>query len=953
MASKHFIITAALLLMPWVGMSAQRRQVSVSSVGAATTLKENVDFIITSPTPFTSSGYVDIINDDAVVILPSLRPSQVYTSWLSHIKVKGAAATRSSVWVAIYDNGAIVFPHPKEDYTPLTVYTDVNFSGDSRNDFRPFDFYNNTLQLGSWENNICSFRLKRGYMVTFACNYDGTGYSRVFIAQDTDIEVAELQRELKGRIGFIRVFPWNRVSKKGCGAFDWNPGNVLNVSWGYDWGAGGSPFADDVDYVGMHHHEDWPDYNEIATSRGFNTVLGNNEPDNLNDLSQNPIPAGQMEAVLFGENGLTGSWRNIYRGGYRIGSPAMAGDYDFLRAFMDLCHKYNYRIDFIATHRYLMGTGWDYDWFVNWIYDQYHLPVWITEWNYGAEWNGFLDGPGQGPDFFRNQIAGITPILEANQHLERQAFFNVLGDANRMMTNRHEGMRLMPAGEWYRDYKSVTSYTGGEEYVMVWNYWAPKDLTISFNDREKVAILTWLNLNGKQTDSTLVERRLPDEKEWTVINRRYMQSAPQQIFRADTLKGVSGIVTYRVRNFDSDGRIRTTDEVVQSVGGADGNDILQFGNISLTDATSSVKVDFTNTFDRVPAVFVGPLSDKTTNVNISPVFTSGSIGTTSFNFTPIQWKAQPNAGTDFTQVESVPFISIMSGHYDWGSVVAEVGTITLRDTVNVEFTQPFAEGTTPVVIVTPNRTTQRDIPLLCKVWNVTNSGFRCVVSYEQGLNRAVALNQQLSYLAVSQGKACIDPQRGICIAAGLSDRKIYTLSREVTFTIPSTDGTDKLDTLMVEKPVILAALQTDGTAVPTALRLTSPVERYIPTIDGQKIMTIGGRFRRAVDLSNGQRSLDVDNSRTADLMGWVTIYHETDYTTTAIQKLYLQDNPQTNSAYTTRLTTSVIDRRIYVSGHEQFMLYNSAGMKFNPESTLRPGIYIVKVGNSTAKVVVK
>lgn len=943
------ILHTMLLMAGLQQVSAERQQATVNSVGTSVVLTDAVDYIITSPTPFVASGSVDIRNADAAVILPSLRPSRVMADWLGFIRVNGEKVSRDKVWVGIYDNGAIVYPHPKEDYTPLTVYTDTDFGGDSRSDFRPFEFYNNVAQLGSWENNISSFRLKRGYMVTFACNYDGTGYSRVFIAQDDDLEVAELQRELKGRIGFIRVFPWNRVTKKGCGAFDWNPGNVLNVSWGYDWGAGASPFADDVDYVGMHHHEDWPSYNEIATARGFNTVLGNNEPDNLADQSQNPIPAGQMEAVLFGENGLTGSWHNIYRGGYRVGSPAMAGDYDFLRAFMDLCRKYNYRIDFIATHRYRMDSGWDYDWFVNWVYDQYHVPVWITEWNYGAEWNGFLDGPGQGPAFFRDQIAGIVPILEANPHLERQAFFNVLGDANRMMTNRHEGMRLMPAGEWYRDYKSPTSYTGGEGYVMQWNYWAPQDLAVSFNDREKVAVLTWLNLNGKQTDSTLVERKLSGESTWTVINRRYLQGTPQQVFRADTLKGVSGLVTYRVRNFDSDGRIRTTDEVVQSVGGAEGNEVIQFGNISLTDATSSVKVDFNATFQSVPSVFIGPMSDHNSSVNLSPVFASGSIGTSAFTFTPMLWTHQPSGGTTFSKPETVPFLAIPAGHYEWEDMTAEVGNVTMRDTTEVLFDQPFAEGIVPIVIATPNRTTQRDMPLLCKVWDVTATGFKCVVSYEQGTGRNVVLNQQVAYIAITPGRACVDKADDIWIAAGSSDRKIYTVAREVVFTLPSgTDGSE-VDTLMLDNPLVLAALQTAETTVPSALRLTSAVQRNV-VVDGiVEKLNIGARLRRVLDLSSGVRSTSVDNSRMADLAGWIAIYHSGEADATGISALPLSHSLPTAGS----LAVSVQGRRIFVEGHNTFRLYTSGGISMAHDATLAPGIYIVRAGGSTAKIVIK
>ena len=46
----------------------------------------------------------------------------------------------------------------------------------------------NTLTEEKLNNRIRSFKLKRGYMVTFANNPGGRGYSRCFIADDADLE---------------------------------------------------------------------------------------------------------------------------------------------------------------------------------------------------------------------------------------------------------------------------------------------------------------------------------------------------------------------------------------------------------------------------------------------------------------------------------------------------------------------------------------------------------------------------------------------------------------------------------------------------------------------------------------------------------------------------------------------------------------------------------------------
>ena len=52
-------------------------------------------------------------------------------------------------------------------------------------------------------------------MATLATAADGTGYSRVFIADDKDLEFSIMPALLDKSISFIRVFDWEWVSKKG------------------------------------------------------------------------------------------------------------------------------------------------------------------------------------------------------------------------------------------------------------------------------------------------------------------------------------------------------------------------------------------------------------------------------------------------------------------------------------------------------------------------------------------------------------------------------------------------------------------------------------------------------------------------------------------------------------------------------------------------------------------
>ena len=79
-----------------------------------------------------------------------------------------------------------------------------------------------------------SFNLAKGHMLTVAVNPDGSGISQVFIASEENMEIHSLPNSLQSNISFIRVIPWNWVSKKGTA------GDILgmNNTWFYRWSNG-------------------------------------------------------------------------------------------------------------------------------------------------------------------------------------------------------------------------------------------------------------------------------------------------------------------------------------------------------------------------------------------------------------------------------------------------------------------------------------------------------------------------------------------------------------------------------------------------------------------------------------------------------------------------------------------------------------------------------------------
>ena len=241
---KLLLSLLSIVVMP---VMAENKITTVEQVVNAVTLNEDVDYHITSTTPFTTTGSIDIVNiDHAVVILDNLRPSLAQRQ-LGYITINGAKAVNgNNCQVKMYNNGAIIMPYSK-DIKPLTVYSEDNFGGESCNEFglEHSGGFMNTLSAAKLNNRIKSFKLKRGYMVTFAIGEGGRGYSRCYIADKEDLEVKTLPAILKGKISSYRIFKWNNFSKKGLASDTrYEATAALNVQACYSWGTGEDRGAD-------------------------------------------------------------------------------------------------------------------------------------------------------------------------------------------------------------------------------------------------------------------------------------------------------------------------------------------------------------------------------------------------------------------------------------------------------------------------------------------------------------------------------------------------------------------------------------------------------------------------------------------------------------------------------------------------------------------------------------
>lgn len=400
----------------------------------------------------------------------------------------------------IYNAGAMILPYSGNQ--PLTVFAEADFGGESSNNFVVNTKYNLTSSNKTFNNHIRSFILKRGYMVCLGTKGDGTGYSRVFIADKADkkINLASVSKPLNGRVSYIRISKWNDVIKRGWAGF-WNDGvqEKFNTGWCYNWDASDHRDWVDREYVTQHHHEGWPGIADVGEVTGSANILGNNEPDNKADDKEQDIDVKNVLA----------NWPQMMATGRRLGSPAVAGDYNWLYEFIDSIDARGWRCDFIAVHAYWYKDhpGWKSQ-----LEDISKRcggrPIWITEMNYGANWTGWPGSDTKGTDAnYAIELQHMGPVLDYLNdapYIERYAFYNNVEECRYAIA----GDKLTPIGEKYANLAPKLAYNSDYEYVprnpRTYN---PSDLTVSFVPRTKTCAMTFKNHSGEFVDDIMVERK--------------------------------------------------------------------------------------------------------------------------------------------------------------------------------------------------------------------------------------------------------------------------------------------------------------------------------------------------------------------------------------------------------------------------------------------------------------
>ncbi len=381
------------------------------------------------------NGYIDLINSNPLQNNVTINFNSGL-GWVRTLQLKGAEIVANHIGqitvnqlAAVYENnlrldnyyfdGTVVRSNEPSTMA-LTLYDDSNLQGPSVELI--LDVVHSGAGIANNMNDKAeSLLLKKGFMVTLADNEDGTGKSKNYIASETDLIITELPNYLANRISFIRVVPWNWISKKGIGGTT----TGMNNTWRYQWNNTGISTID-VEYApmswGAGGADDDADIELYKSKYKATHVMAFNESDNCSGQS------GQYNN-LCDTDVAVGYYKNLMKTGLRLVSPSCreSAALGWLQEFHDKANAQDIRIDVIAVH-------W-YDWasspanspnadpnavfnrFKNYltaVHDYYQLPIWITEFNANPNRSNATN-------FGFMQLA--LPYLESLDYVERYAWF--------------------------------------------------------------------------------------------------------------------------------------------------------------------------------------------------------------------------------------------------------------------------------------------------------------------------------------------------------------------------------------------------------------------------------------------------------------------------------------------------------------------------------------------------
>ena len=523
--------TLLVALFVSLGMMAANTVTTRSNtITSAITVSANVDYTITAATPFSGSGSINIPSsamEHSVIIITKVKPSKVISNWLSYVKINGAAAVNgTNCQVRMYNKGTIILPY-SNTFSPLTCYTETNYGGANCATYTTGSDggYMKTLSQATLLNNIKSFKLKRGYMVTFATGTAGWGYSRCFVAATEDLEM-NLPTVLSGKVSSYRLFQWYNFGKTGiANNTDASVCDVLNVQGCYTYNKGDGSNMPDCEWLSHKIQRWWPGVAECGANEYSCTMKTDNEPANGNDDN----PATVDEVLSY--------WEDAMRTGMRLCSPSTYDNYnsntgrsDWFDDFFAKIDARGWRCDLYDIHCYwtsATGSGW---FNINNQYNYYKRPLLISEWLYGSSWgNNGAFASGATDATISSGTSNMLSAFNNAAYVERYFYWNSESKAK-----IYDG-GITSLGQTYAATDGGLGYNKSYEYVPVVVMSNPYSLTGTISGSN--VVFTWKSPNGDMADETRIQYKLPSASSWTTLASQHPADKTSQSDASNTYTG--------------------------------------------------------------------------------------------------------------------------------------------------------------------------------------------------------------------------------------------------------------------------------------------------------------------------------------------------------------------------------------------------------------------------------
>lgn len=476
-----------------------------------------------------------------------------------------------------------------------------------------------------------------------------------------------------------------------------------------------------------------------------------------------------------------------------------------------------------------------------------------------------------------------------------------------------------------------------KEYEKIPNvvYTPPTNVTGAWENQSKgIYKLTWEDTNGDMLNEVLIQRREDEEEGYVTIKtiKPADQNGKKLTYTFQDTLTVAGIYEYRVINVTPENKMLSSPTFKASKSSIMQSNGIHYGEMILVNL-DEVKATYNEPFNEEPAIFIGPTTNNNSNLHLTNLITPASEN--GFTYTPTPWIA--SKAESMESEERIPFIAIPKGNHQFGQLSCEVGTaekVRMTREKEVTFTTPFPEGVIPVVMTEIYKPSIIKAPMVTRVWDITNTGFKCQIMVEEGAETSSS-SYNVNYIAITPGAGIVNKEQGLMIAAGRNKDAMYgTANRANYFMLGN-------DTLYATSPYIFAQLQTKNYDAATIVRKQN---RNITEIKDGKQFTVGTRLKRVTD-PNKKTTADgtkLNATSMKDDLGWIVLYQDSEGTSEI----------ETESA-SVPFRPYVVNNVIHVDGYDTFEVYSTLGIKLNPHQPQQPGIYVVRTANATAMVVVK